>query len=91
MEMFFKATNQFKPELVILTGIHLLEFQVRKFENKQHIFYKFKKKEIRLEKLRMIKRNLMQMNPKIPIHLQLGSLGDAQYLLEIINKVSLLL
>ncbi|PAV82764.1 hypothetical protein WR25_24718 [Diploscapter pachys] len=72
MEMFFKATNQFKPELVIITGIHLLEFQ---------------KKEIRLEKLRMIKRNLMQMNPKIPVHLQLGSLGDAQYLLEIVNKV----
>uniref|UniRef100_A0A1I7X594 Uncharacterized protein n=1 Tax=Heterorhabditis bacteriophora TaxID=37862 RepID=A0A1I7X594_HETBA len=28
IEMFFKAISQFKPDLVIITGVHLLEFQV---------------------------------------------------------------
>lgn len=28
MEMFFKAIAQFKPDLIIISGIHTLEFQV---------------------------------------------------------------
>ncbi|PIO58451.1 hypothetical protein TELCIR_20114, partial [Teladorsagia circumcincta] len=27
MEMFFKAIAQFKPDLIIISGIHTLEFQ----------------------------------------------------------------
>lgn len=32
--------------------------------------------DVRLEKLRLIKRSLLQVNPLIPIHLQLGSMAD---------------
>lgn len=31
IEMFFKAIAQFNPDLVILTGVHLLQNQVSKF------------------------------------------------------------
>ncbi|CAI5441170.1 unnamed protein product [Caenorhabditis angaria] len=72
IEMFFKAVSQFKPDLVIVTGVHLLEFQ---------------SKEMRKEKIRLIKRNLLQINPKIPIHLELGSLGDALFTADVMNKI----
>lgn len=29
IEMLFKAVSQFKPDLIIVAGVHLLEFQVR--------------------------------------------------------------
>ncbi|EGT52791.1 hypothetical protein CAEBREN_28087 [Caenorhabditis brenneri] len=72
MEMFFKAIAQFRPDLVIITGVHLLEFQSR---------------EMRQEKMRLIKRNLLQINPKTPIHLELGSLADESFSTEVINKI----
>ncbi|GMR36220.1 hypothetical protein PMAYCL1PPCAC_06415 [Pristionchus mayeri] len=72
IEMFFKAISQIKPDLVILTGVHLLEFQ---------------QKEMRLEKLRMLKRNVLQVDSKIPIHLELGSMGDAAYIKEVLERI----
>ncbi|ULU09041.1 hypothetical protein L3Y34_019912 [Caenorhabditis briggsae] len=72
MEMFFKAIAQFRPDLVIITGVHLLEFQ---------------SKEMRQEKMRLIKRNLLQINPKTPIHLELGSLADEAFSTDVISKI----
>ncbi|CAB3405603.1 unnamed protein product [Caenorhabditis bovis] len=72
VEMFFKAITQFKPDLVIITGVHLLEFQ---------------SKEMRQEKVRMIKRNLLQVNPKLPIHLELGSLADSMFAADVLSKI----
>uniref|UniRef100_A0A915E3A1 Uncharacterized protein n=1 Tax=Ditylenchus dipsaci TaxID=166011 RepID=A0A915E3A1_9BILA len=48
IEMFFKAIGQFRPDLIIFSGVHLLEAQ---------------KQEVRLEKLRLIKRSIQQINP----------------------------
>ncbi|VDO34438.1 unnamed protein product [Heligmosomoides polygyrus] len=73
MEMFFKAIAQFKPDLIIISGIHTLEFQ---------------NKEMRLEKLRMIRRNLLQVSSKTPIHFELGSLADATFMFDILHRVS---
>lgn len=73
IDMFFKACSKFNPDLMILTGVHLLEFQ---------------DKEIRNEKLRLIKRNLLQISPKVPIHFELGSSGgDGSFILEVLYKV----
>ncbi|CAD6194429.1 unnamed protein product [Caenorhabditis auriculariae] len=72
MEMFFRAISQFKPDLVIVSGIHLLEFQ---------------NKEMRLEKLRLVKRNLLQVNPKTPIHFEMSSFGDAVFASDVLQRV----
>ncbi|KHN75660.1 putative ADP-dependent glucokinase [Toxocara canis] len=72
IEMFFKAIAQFNPDIIILSGVHLLQNQNR---------------EMRMEKLRLIKRNLMQVNPNIPIHLELGSIGDADHVAEVLNRI----
>ncbi|RCN44609.1 ADP-specific Phosphofructokinase/Glucokinase region [Ancylostoma caninum] len=72
MEMFFKAIAQFKPDLIILSGIHTLEFH---------------NKEMRLEKLRMIRRNLLQISSKVPIHFELGSLADATFMFDILHRI----
>ncbi|KAK6039736.1 hypothetical protein COOONC_22760 [Cooperia oncophora] len=70
--MFFKAIAQFKPDLIIISGIHTLEFQ---------------NKEMRLEKLRMIRRNLLQISSKTPIHFELGSLADATFMFDILHRI----
>lgn len=44
---------------------------------------------MRLEKLRLIKRSLLQVNPLIPIHLQLGSMADDTQVHDILERVSL--
>ncbi|TKR72249.1 hypothetical protein L596_019725 [Steinernema carpocapsae] len=72
IEMFFKAISQYRPDLVILSGIHLLEFQ---------------NPEMCLEKIRLIKRSLSQINAMIPIHLQLGSMGDSGFALSLLERI----
>ncbi|VDD90918.1 unnamed protein product [Enterobius vermicularis] len=72
IEMFFKAISQFNPDLIILTGVHLLKHQNR---------------EMRMEKLRLIRRNLMQIDPRIPVHLEMGSIGDSDYVQEVLNRI----
>ncbi|WKX93025.1 hypothetical protein Q1695_010781 [Nippostrongylus brasiliensis] len=72
MEMFFKAIAQFKPDLIIISGIHTLEFQ---------------NKEMRLEKLRMIRRNLLQISSKTPIHFELGSVADGTFMFDILHRI----
>jgi hypothetical protein len=47
-----------------------------------------KNQEARLEKLRLIKRSLLQINPLIPIHLQLGSMPDANIADDILKRVN---
>uniref|UniRef100_A0AC34QQ58 ADP-dependent glucokinase n=1 Tax=Panagrolaimus sp. JU765 TaxID=591449 RepID=A0AC34QQ58_9BILA len=72
IEMFFKAIADIKPDLIILSGIHLLQFQP---------------KEIRLEKLRLIKRSLLQVNPLIPIHLEMASMSEPTFANDILYRI----
>lgn len=73
IEMFFKAIADIKPDLIILSGIHLLQFQP---------------KEMRLEKLRLIKRSLLQVNPLIPIHLEMASMSEPTFANDILYRVN---
>ncbi|VDO25993.1 unnamed protein product [Onchocerca flexuosa] len=70
--MFFKAINQFSPDLVILAGVHLLQNQ---------------NKEMRMEKLRLIKRSLLQIEHNIPIHFQVGNVGNPDHVAELLNRI----
>jgi len=72
IEMFFKVIAQVKPDLIVLSGVHLLQFQ---------------SKEMRLEKLRLIKRSLLQVNPLIPIHLQMASMSDPTFANEVLFRI----
>ena len=72
IDMFFKAISNFRPDLVVLTGVHLLQFQT---------------KEMRLEKLRMIKRSMLQVSPSMPIHFQLGSMSDPTFVNEVLYRI----
>ncbi|VDM97791.1 unnamed protein product [Thelazia callipaeda] len=72
IEMFFKAISQSNPDLVILTGVHLLQNQ---------------NKEMRMEKLRLIKRNLLQVSRNVPIHLELGNMGNPDHVAEVLNRI----
>lgn len=72
IEMFFKAITDFRPNLILMSGIHTLEAQ---------------NEDIRLDKLRLIKRSLAQIDPLIPIHLQLGSMADPSHAQNILEKV----
>ncbi|CAJ0585832.1 unnamed protein product, partial [Mesorhabditis spiculigera] len=73
IEMFFKAIATMQPDLVIITGVHLLEFQ---------------QADIRLEKLRLVKRNIVQIDAKVPIHLKLGGLGgDREFAKDVLERV----
>lgn len=72
IEMFFKAISQFNPDLVILAGVHLLQNQ---------------NKEMRMEKLRLIKRSLLQVKHNIPIHFQLGNMGNPDHVAEVLHRI----
>ncbi|KAI6217535.1 hypothetical protein M3Y95_01214000 [Aphelenchoides besseyi] len=72
IEMFFKAIAQYRPDLIMFSGVHLLEGQPR---------------QVRLEKLRMIKRSLLQVNPLVPIHFSLGSMGDSSHVHEVLYRI----
>uniref|UniRef100_A0A914DQ06 ADP-dependent glucokinase n=1 Tax=Acrobeloides nanus TaxID=290746 RepID=A0A914DQ06_9BILA len=72
IEMFFKAIAQFRPDVIVLTGVHLMESQPN---------------SVRQEKLRLIKRNLLQVDPIIPIHLHIGSMGDPSFASEVLQRV----
>uniref|UniRef100_A0A1I7WKH6 DNA-directed DNA polymerase n=1 Tax=Heterorhabditis bacteriophora TaxID=37862 RepID=A0A1I7WKH6_HETBA len=96
--MFFKAISQFKPDLVIITGVHLLEFQVyitlifhltlRSFYLHSNIFY-----YIRLHQRNafayfdhnMDRLFFVKYWNYIPIHLEL----DAIFMTDILNRVSI--
>lgn len=64
IEMFFNSILTYKPDLVVLSGLHLLEFLPKKKQE---------------EKLKIIQKNLRQISDDIPIHLELGSMADLEY------------
>lgn len=70
--MFFNAISQIKPNLIIFSGLHLLEAQT---------------KELRDEKMRLIKRSLLQISLSMPIHFQLGNIADKSHALNILTKI----
>uniref|UniRef100_A0AAF5DKL0 ADP-dependent glucokinase n=2 Tax=Strongyloides stercoralis TaxID=6248 RepID=A0AAF5DKL0_STRER len=72
IEMFFKAIQQYKPDLVIIAGLHVLEPQ---------------SKDIRREKMILIKQGLYQLPPELPLHLELSTISDLDFARHILKDI----
>lgn len=64
IDMFFNTISNFRPDLIILSGLHLLDIQPE---------------ELWQEKIKTIKRNINQLSMNVPIHFELGSMADREY------------
>ncbi|KFD51041.1 hypothetical protein M514_08082 [Trichuris suis] len=72
IDMLFNTIPLFRPDLIVLSGVHLLEFQPT---------------ELWLEKLTLIKRHLNQAKRKTPIHLELGHMSNVTFVKKFMSKV----
>jgi ADP-dependent glucokinase len=74
LDVFFNLSRHYEPDIIILSGLHLLESQ---------------NEDLRIEKLKNLKTNLNQYDKKGFIHLELASIGDHNLMKNIIEHVSL--
>lgn len=72
IDMFFNTVGQFRPDLIILSGLHLMDIQPE---------------ELWQEKIKTIKRNLNQLSLNVPIHLELGSMAEREYAKSLMHKI----
>ncbi len=71
LDEFFEVINKYQPDLIILSGLHLLESQSQ---------------AVRTNKLQSLKRHLVQNSElKNVIHLELASIGDQALMREILE------
>jgi ADP-dependent glucokinase len=71
LDEFFEVINKYQPDLIILSGLHLLESQSQ---------------AVRINKLQSLKRHLVQNSElKNVIHLELASIGDQALMREILE------
>lgn len=74
LEQFFESIKEYEPDLIILSGLHLLENQTP---------------ITRLDKLLLLKDNLVENHDyKNVIHLELASIGDKALMKAILDVVS---
>lgn len=73
IDMFFNSILTTKPDLIVLSGVHLLEFQP---------------KELWQEKLKTLKRYLQQVNRLIPVHLELGGMANKEFAKTVLHRVN---
>uniref|UniRef100_A0A5S6Q7Y5 ADP-dependent glucokinase n=1 Tax=Trichuris muris TaxID=70415 RepID=A0A5S6Q7Y5_TRIMR len=76
IDMLFNTIPLYRPDLIVLSGVHLLEFQPR---------------ELWLEKLTLIKRHLNQAKRKTPIHLELGHMSNVTFVSKFMTKELMIL
>ena len=72
LETFFSALNDFQPNLIVLSGLHLLEEQ-------EESFWK--------ERIETLVKRLKEISPYIPIHLELASTANKTFLAAIAESV----
>ena len=72
LSTFFSRIPEFKPDLLIFSGLHL-------FDGKSKEFY--------LQKLDEIAAHLQEVNRELPVHLELASMAKRDLVENIIEKV----
>eukprot|EP00118_Oscarella_pearsei_P012684 m.95441 g.95441 ORF g.95441 m.95441 type:complete len:342 (+) comp36851_c0_seq2:644-1669(+) len=65
LEAFFAALNDFSPDLIVISGLHMLEKQAPSFWK---------------DRLKALVTQLKTVSPQIPIHLELASTSDKSFL-----------
>lgn len=74
LESFFMSLESFRPDLIIMSGLHLLEGQTKEFFN---------------EKIKTLKDRLHAVPKYIPVHLELASMSSGSFLEAILDQVTL--
>lgn len=72
LEVFVSSLEEFQPDLVVLSGLHMMEGQT---------------KEIRQKRLLEAVASISDIPTDIPIHLELASMTDPNLMSEIIHQV----
>lgn len=72
IDEFFQVIHSAHPDLVVFTGIHLLEFLPKDWWE---------------TKMRLIEEELMQLNRLIPIHFEIGSMADREHGERVLEKI----
>lgn len=75
LDKFFEDLGPFSPDLVLMSGLHLLEGQSTTFVE---------------EKIAHVKAGLDSIPKKIPVHLELASMANKQAVQLILNEVCFL-
>ena len=73
METFFESLETYQPDLIILSGLHLLDSQKPQFSKK------------RIEMMLPLLQNLPVF---VPIHLELASMANVEFVGLVLEKVS---
>ena len=73
IESFFQYIENYKPDLIILSGLHLLEGQSSEFFS---------------QKLSFIQSELIKIPKAVPVHLELASMVNKAFVKEIADNVS---
>ncbi|XP_033115303.1 ADP-dependent glucokinase-like [Anneissia japonica] len=72
LDMFVKSVIEFKPQMIVLSGLHLLDGHPQ---------------ETRTRLLKMMRNEIIKMPRKVPIHLELASMANADCLAEIAQQI----
>ncbi|XP_071964756.1 ADP-dependent glucokinase-like [Antedon mediterranea] len=72
INMFVKSVTEFQPQLIVLSGLHLLDGHSQK-------------KRVKL--LTSMRNEITKMPKDIPIHLELASMANADCLAEIVKQI----
>lgn len=72
MEKFFESVKSFDGELIVISGLHLLEGQPD---------------ELRKQKIEDLKMHLFQIPPTVPIHLELASMTSVELMTDIAMNI----
>ena len=72
IETFFKNVLPHDPDLILLSGLHLLEGQSQEFFS---------------QRLAVIKDGLSNISPELPVHLELASMANKAFVKEILEQV----
>ncbi|XP_042198960.1 ADP-dependent glucokinase isoform X2 [Callorhinchus milii] len=72
MEAFVGSLEEFNPELIVLSGLHMMEGQ---------------EKEMREKRLQEIGLLISEISNEVPIHLELASMTDPAYMTDILHQI----
>lgn len=72
LESFFESLESFRPDLVLISGLHLLEGQTKEFFT---------------ERIKVFRDGLHAVPKNIPVHLELASMTSGVFLKEILDQV----
>jgi ADP-dependent glucokinase len=75
LETFFENLENFSPDLVLLSGLHMLEGQSEEFFS---------------QRLKVVKNGLRNISVTLPVHLELASMANTDLVRKILEEVCIM-